>query len=173
MKIIGKTIGKTTGIRRSLVAAVAVTGLFAVFAPQPSSADNLTLHPAGFGPDSDDSAEVANFNLDWANGELTGVGCYNNEIQLPHGSLIRKLWVYFRSGVPDDFRFEISKVKIKNGAGSTVLRRTIANSDGARVKAKYILGERINTEKFMYMFGVCMGTHEAFYGARIQYAPPG
>jgi len=167
-----RIMGKTTGSRRSLAAAVAVMGLTAASSPQPSSAANLSLHPAGFGPDSDESAEVANFYLDWATGELTGAGCYNNEIQLPHGSRLRKVRVYFRSGVPDDFHFQISKVKINDGTGSTILAKTIANSDGARVRAQYRLDDTVDTKKYMYMFGVCMGTHEAFYGARIQYAPP-
>ena len=131
----------------------------------------FTIHPMALAPDVD-TAQYSNFYPTATLAAVTG-SCFSTGVNLPHGSRITQLAVWYNSPAGSDPVFYLMSHNLTNANTSfLVSNEEIPDDTNTRKLAVLpILGGTVPVSNtgFSYGFGVCPGTGGAFRGARIAY----
>ena len=130
-----------------------------------------TIHPMAFAPSRASAATVADFLQTWETGELKGDSCYNAGVDLPNGSLITQLRVFYSNGGGDSPILRLVATKIGTGVSTFLVDVALPDTGNARVSKAYETGHKVNTKKYLYGIGFCPFNDGAFFGVRIKYKP--
>jgi hypothetical protein len=153
--------------------AVAITSNAFTYSPALNGAvmiDAMDLAP-------DDSESAQNYSINFTGNvhrTNTDVGCYVTGLNLPQGAKLVELRVFYKSSDQWNPTVYIMRHTPSTGVFTEILVEVISNNENVRKAIAYDLttnGDRtINNATFGYGFGVCIGSLDVFYGARLAYS---
>jgi len=113
-----------------------------------------------------------NYTNSWNNGLFSGLGaCLNAGVDLPIGSRVKAITFYFKSGATSDFFGAFWRRELSTG-GATQLAQVNPPND-ANAPPSFTVnipaGKQVVAAKHAFGIGVCPGTNNVFYGARVKY----
>ena len=157
---------------KEVVAEIAGTGVFAKlkFESGVHRVQRVPVTESG-GRIHASAATVADFLQTWETGELKGDSCYNAGVDLPNGSLITQLRVFYSNGGGDSPILRLVATKIGTGVSTFLVDVALPDTGNARVSKAYETGHKVNTKKYLYGIGFCPFNDGAFFGVRIKYKP--
>jgi hypothetical protein len=149
--------------------AVAITD--ANFTYTTAKSGFLSISPMALAPDSD----IAEYFTGFGTGRLaaTNSRCFSTGVNLPHGSNITQLAVWYVSPATSNPFVYLQRTALVNGATTSLIANGGISDDTAtrKVAVPPIAGGSsvVDNVGFAYGFGICPGAGGEFRGARIAY----
>jgi hypothetical protein len=149
--------------------AVAITGTEFLYSS--TKTGFLSIHPMDLAPDSNN----AQYSNDYLFPTLfaANVSCYSTGVNLPHGSRITQLAVWYSSPAGSDPVVLFVRNNLANGTSDSLITSgSIFNDSNTRKLAVLPLAggsSVVGNAGFSYGFGICPGVNGSFRGARITY----
>jgi len=163
----------------AFIAALAMGGTVAAltsssFIYSPLKTGYFSIHPMALGPDRTSSTT---FYLNhYFNGHLFSGndGCFTTGVNLPHGSRITQLAVWYQSPAGSELFVYFHRTRLSDGAtGPMIPAGALSDDTNTRKLAVIPLSGTsilVSNTGYAYAFGFCPGAGGAFSGARIAYA---
>lgn len=128
----------------------------------------LSVSPMDFAPDGSSSAANPYFNS-WFGNVLTGNGCFNTGLNFPHGATVTSVRVWYSGALFINF----TQTELATGTTGPSLQQSFP-TNGTTDRRTSILAFgtpalKIDTLKYSYALGICVGPDDSFRGARMQY----
>lgn len=128
----------------------------------------LSVSTLDFAPDGSSSAANSYFNS-WFGNTLTGDGCFNTGLNFPNGALVTSVRIWYSGAAFVNF----TQTELTTGTTAPSLSQSFpTNGTGDRRTSILAFGTpvKIDTLKYSYGLGICVGTSDSFRGARMQYS---
>jgi hypothetical protein len=128
----------------------------------------VRVHNMAFAPFNLDD----NYTNSWPNGLFSGLGaCLNAGVDLPPGSRVKAITFYFKSNTSSDLFGVLMRRRLSTGGATELARATPVNDANTPTSVTVNVPgtKQAVTADHAFGVGVCPGTDNFFYGARIKY----
>jgi hypothetical protein len=130
----------------------------------------FTIDPMALSVDDDNRS----YTIDYANGNISGAGCFSTGLNLPNGSTITALTVWIASGAGTDPNFVLLRRDLGTGNADFLLNHVDVHDDSTQRTAHIFKFTNSATAKVdnthTFAFAVCLPDATNFFlGARVAY----
>jgi hypothetical protein len=104
----------------------------------------------------------------------SGFACFSTGVNLPHGAILTKVVVYYRSASGHDVWGALYRQQLSNASKISLASATFAASNTPKAGALPLdttpaSNVVINNNQYSYSFGICLEAGGEFYATRITY----
>ena len=132
----------------------------------------FAIHPMAMVPDGAESASTYHVGWNGAGLHTTGGGCFSTSVNLPNGTTMTGLAIWYSSGTGGNPQMVILRYKLADGTSDFVADKVFADDSATRnegiapINATFAV---VDNAHYAYGFGTCLNANDSFYGARIAY----